>query len=99
MNDRGLAHSPLTDGGCKRCMAHQPVPDLVLDRLDEERWEVSAVTLYGMTWVRDRFCCPLRLSFNGSICLDVMSADRLLKEAHEDGLTTEFVGLSGKDTF
>jgi hypothetical protein len=33
------------------------------------------------------------------MCLDIMSADRLLKEAHDDGLTTEFVSLSGKDIY
>jgi hypothetical protein len=33
------------------------------------------------------------------MCLDIMSADRLLKEAHGDGLTTEFVSLSGKDIY
>ncbi|MBX4955369.1 hypothetical protein [Rhizobium lentis] len=73
--------------------------DLVLDRRDEDRWEVTAMTPRGLAWTRDHFCCALRQSFNGSMCLDIMSADRLLKEAHAEGLTTEFVSLSGKDIY
>lgn len=73
--------------------------DLVLERLDEERWEVTAATPRGLTWARDHFCCALWQAFNGTMCLDIMSADRLLKEAHIEGLTTEFVGLLGKDVY
>ncbi|MBC2804885.1 hypothetical protein ACC697_04605 [Rhizobium ruizarguesonis] len=73
--------------------------DLVLERRDEDRWEVTAATPRGQAWARDHFCCALRQSFTGTMCLDIMSADRLLKEAHGDGLTTEFVSLSGKDIY
>lgn len=73
--------------------------DLVLERRDENRWEVTAATPRGQAWARDHFCCALRQSFTGSMCLDIMSADRLLKEAHGEGLTTEFVSLSGKDIY
>ncbi|ARQ14410.1 hypothetical protein NXC12_PE00817 (plasmid) [Rhizobium etli] len=73
--------------------------DLVLGRRDEDRWEVTATTPRGMAWARDHFCCALRQSFTGIMCLDIMSADRLLREAHGDGLTTEFVSLSGKDIY
>ncbi|MBY3184211.1 hypothetical protein RWK44_21050 [Rhizobium sp. 25PS6] len=73
--------------------------DLVLERRDEDRWEVTAATPRGQAWARDHFCCALRQSFSGTMCLDIMSADRLLKEAHVDGLTTEFVSLSGKDIY
>ena len=73
--------------------------DLVLERRDEDRWEVTAATPRGQTWAKDHFCCALRQSFTGTMCLDIMSADRLLKEAHDDGLTTEFVSLSGKDIY
>lgn len=73
--------------------------DLVLERLDADRWQITAATPRGMVWMRDRFCCALRLSFNGAVCLDILSADRLLKEAHAGGLTTEFIGLSRKDVY
>jgi hypothetical protein len=73
--------------------------DLILDRRDEDRWEVTAITPRGLSWARDHFCCALRQSFSGTMCLDIMSADRLLKEAHVEGLTTEFIGLSGKDAY
>ncbi|MBB3355717.1 hypothetical protein FHT70_005683 [Rhizobium sp. BK049] len=73
--------------------------DLVLERRDEDRWEVTAVTPRGLAWARDHFCCALRQSFSGTMCLDIVSADRLLKEAHAEGLTTEFVSLSGKDIY
>jgi hypothetical protein len=33
------------------------------------------------------------------MCLDIMSADRLLKNARKQGFKTEFVGLGGKDIF
>ncbi|ARO23716.1 hypothetical protein CO659_25450 [Rhizobium sp. S9] len=73
--------------------------DLVLERRDEDRWEVTTATPRAQAWARDHFCCALRQSFTGTMCLDIMSADRLLKEAHGDGLTTEFVSLSGKDIY
>jgi hypothetical protein len=73
--------------------------DLVLGRRDEDRWEVTAATPRGQAWARDHFCCALRQSFPGTMCLDIMSADRLLKEAHGDGLTTEFISQSGKDIY
>ncbi|EJC75146.1 hypothetical protein Rleg10DRAFT_3718 [Rhizobium leguminosarum bv. trifolii WSM2012] len=73
--------------------------DLILERRDEDRWEVTAVTPRGLAWTRDHFCCALRQSFSGTMCLDIMSADRLLREAHAEGLTTEFVSLSGKDIY
>ncbi len=73
--------------------------DLVLERRGEDRWEVTTATRRGQAWARDHFCCALRQSFTGTVCLDIMSADRLLKEAHGDGLTTEFVSLSGKDIY
>ncbi|MGO6903410.1 hypothetical protein ACCS96_24365, partial [Rhizobium ruizarguesonis] len=64
--------------------------DLVLERRDEDRWEVTAATPRGQAWAIEHFCCALRKSYNPTISLDIMRADLLLKEAHHDGLTTEF---------
>ncbi|WP_064695761.1 hypothetical protein [Rhizobium aegyptiacum] len=89
----------LTGAATTTGQAERTSADLILDRRDEDRWEVTAVTPRGLAWTRDHFCCALRQSFSGTMCLDIMSADRLLKEAHVEGLTTEFVSLSGKDIY
>ncbi|MBX5173092.1 hypothetical protein HJB84_25020 [Rhizobium sp. NZLR1b] len=102
MRDDGIIHKKETTAATPTAglaPVERNATDLVLERRDEDRWEVTVATPRGLSWVRDLFCCPLRQSFNGAMCLDIMSADRLLKEAHIEGLTTEFIGLSGKDVY
>ncbi|RWX38498.1 hypothetical protein EHH54_17825, partial [Rhizobium leguminosarum] len=45
--------------------------DLVLERRDEDRWEVTAATPRGQAWARDHFCCALAVSTSWSMrCRD-----------------------------
>ncbi|WP_064685808.1 hypothetical protein [Rhizobium bangladeshense] len=99
MREQQEACKTATDVATTNPPVERTFADLVLGRRDEDRWEVRAATPRGVAWARDHFCCALRQSFTGTMCLDIMSADRLLKEAHGDGLTTEFVSLSGKDIY
>ncbi len=99
MREKEKTHRTATAAAATIPPVERTSADLVLERRDEDRWEVTVATPRGQAWARDHFCCALRQSFTGSMCLDIMSADRLLKEAHGDGLTTEFVSLSGKDIY
>ncbi|MDR9808500.1 hypothetical protein [Rhizobium hidalgonense] len=99
MREQDATSKALTSAAATIGQVERTSTDLILERRDEDRWEVTAVTPRGLAWARDHFCCALRQSFGGTMCLDIMSADRLLKEAHAEGLTTEFVSLSGKDIY
>lgn len=99
MREQEKARKTATDVATTIPPVERTSADLVLEHRDEDRWEVTATTPRGLAWARDHFCCALRPSFSGTMCVDIMSADRLLKEAHIDGLTTEFVSLSGKDIY
>lgn len=73
--------------------------DILLDRSDYDHWVVTMISLRARNWAAHELCCPLRSCFAGSMRLDIMSADRLLKSARKQGFKTEFVGLGGKDIF
>ncbi|ENN86828.1 hypothetical protein RHSP_31420 [Rhizobium freirei PRF 81] len=73
--------------------------DFRLSRLDNARWQIDAVSARAEAWMRETLAYPLAQSFAGEIIVDVLSADRLLKEAHASGLKTEFICCSGTDTF
>ncbi len=71
--------------------------DFRLIRLDNSRWQFEAVSPRAETWIRETLSYPLTQSFAGGIVVDVLGADRLLKEAHAKGLRTEFTCCSGTD--
>lgn len=73
--------------------------DILLERADDDHWVVTMISLRALDWARRELCCPLRLCFAGSMRLDMMSADRLLKQARAQGFSTKFVGLGGMDVF
>lgn len=73
--------------------------DILLERADNDHWVVTMISPRALSWATSELCCALRSCFAGSMCLDMMSADRLLKQAHAQGFRTEFVGLGGKDVF
>ena len=50
-------------------------------------------------WFHSKFCCALGQCLGDDMLVDILSADRFLKEAHTKGLRTEFVGRSGRDLF
>lgn len=71
--------------------------DFRLSRLDDSRWQFEAVSPRAAAWIRETLSYPLTQSFAGGIVVDVLSADRLLREAHAMGLRTEFTCCSGRD--
>ncbi|WP_431323118.1 hypothetical protein [Rhizobium sp. YTU87027] len=73
--------------------------DILLERVDEDHWVVTMISPQALDWATRELCCPLRSCFSGSMRLDMMSADRLLKQARAQGFRTEFVGLGGMDAF
>jgi|UPI000568C25D hypothetical protein len=73
--------------------------DILLERSDNDHWVVTMISLRARNWAARELCCALRSCFAGSMRLDIMSADRLLKNARDQGFKTEFVGLGGKDIF
>ncbi|MBB3394185.1 hypothetical protein [Rhizobium sp. BK060] len=73
--------------------------DILLERSDNDHWVVTMISLRARNWAAHELCCALRSCFAGSMRLDIMSADRLLKNARKQGFKTEFVGLGGKDIF
>jgi hypothetical protein len=73
--------------------------DILLERSDNGHWVVTMISLQARNWAAHELCCALRSCFAGTMRLDIMSADRLLKNAHKQGFKTEFVGLGGKDIF
>ncbi|CCM75383.1 hypothetical protein [Rhizobium mesoamericanum] len=73
--------------------------DILLERADDDHWVVTMISPRALDWATREFCCPLRACFSGSMRLDMMSADRLLKQARVQGFKTEFVGLDGMDVF
>jgi hypothetical protein len=85
----GAGYAPLQSDHC----------DFRLTRLDETRWQIDAISSRAEAWIRETLSFPLAQCFAGDIVVDVMSADRLLKEAHAKGLRTEFICRSGTDTF
>nr|NLR86124.1 hypothetical protein [Rhizobium sp. P28RR-XV] len=78
---------------------HSDHCDLRLTRLDEARWQINVISPRAEAWIRETLLSPLAQCFAGNIVVDLMSADRLLKEAHSRGLRTEFTCRSGTDIF
>lgn len=85
----GAGYAPALDDHC----------DFRLRRLDETRWQIVAVSPRGKAWICETLAPPLTQCFAGDIIVDVVSADRLLKEAHAKGLRTQFICCSGTDIF
>ncbi|CAN7748255.1 hypothetical protein [Rhizobium sp. LjRoot258] len=73
--------------------------DILLERSDNDHWVVTMISLRAQNWAAHELCCALRACFAGSMRLDIMSADRLLKNARKQAFKTEFVGLGGKDIY
>ena len=73
--------------------------DILLERVDDDHWVVTMISPRAVEWATRELCCPLRSCFSGSMRLDMISADRLLKQARAQGFRTEFVGLGGMDIF
>ncbi|OWW05407.1 hypothetical protein ATY81_00465 [Rhizobium sp. R72] len=73
--------------------------DVLLERVDNDHWVVTMMSPRALDWATRELCCPLRSCFAGSMRLDIMSADRLLKQARAQGFRTEFAGLGGMDVF
>ncbi|MBX4892873.1 hypothetical protein [Rhizobium bangladeshense] len=73
--------------------------DFRLERMSNHDWQISAVSPQARAWVRDELCCPFAQCFNDVIHADALSANSFVKEAHEKGFRTEFVGRNGKDVF
>ncbi|NLS20427.1 hypothetical protein HGP16_28260 [Rhizobium sp. P40RR-XXII] len=101
-----MPHNPVTNRNEEALLAaagyapmHSDHCDFRLTRLDEVRWQINAVSPRAEAWMRETLLSPLAQCFTGDIVVDVMSADRLLKEAHARGLRTEFICRSGIDIF
>ncbi|QWW70961.1 hypothetical protein [Rhizobium sp. WYJ-E13] len=73
--------------------------DILLERDDADHWDIEIISPRAREWAASELCCPLRQCFAGRMRLDIMSADRLLKMAHDRGFRTEFVTRSGRDVF
>lgn len=73
--------------------------DVLIERFGENRFLVTMVSPRALGWASAELCCALRQCFAGRMELDMMSADRLLKQAHAQGFRTEFTGRSGKDLY
>ncbi|SCW87664.1 hypothetical protein SAMN02927900_05991 [Rhizobium mongolense subsp. loessense] len=85
----------LAGAGCP--VPHHCDCDLTLDRIAVDRWEISIRSPRADAWVRKELCEPLGHCLGGSIVVDVLSADRFIKNARAQGFRIEFVGLGGKD--
>lgn len=80
-------------------LPHHQDCDFRLDRADSDEWEIAVLSPCAQAWVRDELCYPLGQSLGGSFKVDILSADRFLKQARARGFRTEFVGTGGKDLF
>ncbi|MFS8116102.1 hypothetical protein QD460_30705 [Rhizobium jaguaris] len=95
LKDKSALAAPCASIPANRRCEH----DILLEREDNDYWVVTMISPRAMDWAKSELCCPLRPCFAGSMRLDIISTDRLLKQAHVQGLRTEFVGLGGKDLF
>lgn len=99
------AHSTdalMASAGCAPLPSAAPrktTVDVVLERADNDHWVVTMISPRALDWATSELCCALRPCFSGSMHLDMMSTDRLLKRARAQGFRTEFVSLGGKDVF
>ncbi|MBY5323771.1 hypothetical protein HFN11_26225 [Rhizobium leguminosarum] len=73
--------------------------DFRLDRSTDDQWRIVILSARARAWVHEQFCFPLCQCLGDSIAVDMLSADRFLKIAHDQGFRTEFVGRSGKDLY
>lgn len=73
--------------------------DFRLERTSNDDWQITAVSPRAHDWMRDELCCPFAQCFNDVIRADALSANSFVKDAHERGFRTEFVGRSGTDLF
>ncbi len=73
--------------------------DFRLERTSNDDWQIAAVSTRARAWMRDELCCPFAQCCNDVIRADALSANSFVKEAHEKGFRTEFVGRNGKDLF
>jgi hypothetical protein len=73
--------------------------DILVERFGEDEWIVTMISPPALKWASAELCCALRQCFTGHMRLDMMSADRLLKQAHDEGFKVEFTGRSGKDFY
>lgn len=90
----GAGYAPGTPYGVK-----SPDIDILVERSGEDRWTVTMISPKALAWAKAELCCVLRQCFAGSMRLDMMSADRLLKQAHAHGFHAEFTSLGGKDLY
>ncbi|MGO4440347.1 hypothetical protein [Rhizobium sp. RAF56] len=81
----------LSAAGCNPISAEGQNADLVLERCSDDQCIVRMTSPRARHWAASELCCSLRQCFAGTMRLDMMSTDRLLKQAHEQGLITEFV--------
>ncbi|MFS8116116.1 hypothetical protein QD460_30780 [Rhizobium jaguaris] len=70
-----------------------------IDRWRSDQWKITVLSPRAHQWVHDEFCCALGQDLGDDMLVDILSANRFLKEAHAKGLRTEFVSRSGKDLF
>lgn len=77
----------------------ESICDFRLDRTSNHDWRITALSLRAREWVHQELCGPLCQCLNDSIVVDVLSADRFLKQIHDQGFRTEFVGIGGMDSF
>jgi len=73
--------------------------DILLERSDDDHWIVTMLSRTALEWAKSELCCPLRACFAGSMKLDILSTNRLLKQANSQGFRTEFIGLGDRDVF
>lgn len=85
--------------GAGNCEGASRGVDFRLERKSNDEWEIVAVSPRARAWVHEELCCPFAQSFNNIIRADALSANSFVKDAHEKGLRTEFVGQGGKDLF
>ncbi|MGO4118584.1 hypothetical protein [Rhizobium ruizarguesonis] len=78
---------------------HHSDCDFRLDRSTDDEWRIVILSARARAWVHEQFCGPLCQCLGDSIAVDMLSADRFLKKAHDQGFRTEFVGRSGKDLY
>ncbi|KZS57289.1 MULTISPECIES: hypothetical protein [Rhizobium] len=95
---------PTRTGEALLAAAGSPPPyhsdrDFRLERSTDDEWRIVILSARARAWVHEQFCGPLCQCLGDSIALDMLSADRFLKQAHDQGLRTEFVGRSGKDLY
>lgn len=73
--------------------------DFQLDRSSNDSWRITAMSERARQWIKREFCGPLRQCLNDSFVVDMLSADRFLKQAHAMGFRTEYIGPHGKDLY